>query len=105
MKNFWAQRLMINLEFCQCSGKELVLRHYKPYLTSLITPNGFMGKYVSSPFEKTSLRVRYGISLVMMQIPDFGHLTVRNIPLQSKKVTILQHKGKRSFNNYFTLNK
>src|ERR1700683_512550 len=102
MKNFWALRPMIRVESYLCLDRVLDLLHCKLSSTNWIILSACMEKYGCKPSVRTSVKVKYVISLATMQIQDSGQPIAKNTALQSRKVTIALHKSKLSLHNYYT---
>src|ERR1017187_4553699 len=102
MRNFWERQRTISQESYQCYDKELVLQHFKLYLTNSTIRRDSLGRLDFKPFVRTLVKVRFGTSLGMTQTQDFLQVTLRNTRLRSKKVTIQHHKDKWSFSSFYT---
>src|ERR1700689_3168084 len=102
MKNYWAQRRMINLGSFQCYDRGRVLLLSKQSSISSITLSAYMGRFVCKPYVRTSLRVRLLQSSVVTQVLDSSPAIHSSTPWQSKKVTIQPPNGKWSFNSFYT---
>src|ERR1700676_5089640 len=103
MKNFWEQRPTINLEYCQCLDKVLAPLPSRQYSISWTIPKDYMGKSDCKPLEKTSLKAKFATYWVMIQTRDSGAVIAKNTLYQSKKVIIVQAKGKWNYSNFYTL--
>src|ERR1700676_5462583 len=103
MKSFWERRQMIRAVSFPCFAKVQDLPHYKRSSINLIILNVFSARSDSRQFVRTLVKARFATFLVMMLIQDFGQAIARNTLLQLRRVTIVQHKDRWNFNNYYTL--
>src|ERR1700676_917545 len=105
MKNFWDQRQTTNFGFYLCFDKGLGLLTYRRFSINWIILNVFMVKLGCKPFVRTSLKVKYGAFLVMMQIRDSSLLFLRNMQWLSKKGITQPLKGRWNLHNCSTSKK
>src|SRR5574338_207470 len=104
MKNFWVRQRMTRAVYYRCSDKGRDLSLYRLFSINWIIAKGYLERYAFRRSVRTSVKVKYEISLDMMQILGFGLAIRKNMPSLSKRAIIPLRKDRWNFSSYCILN-